>query len=133
MTLVLLDTHALIWYLSGSDRLSQAAVAAINESLADGHRLLVSSISIVEVTYLAEKGRLDARQLPSLLDALRRPDANMLVQPFDIHCAEALGRISRDSVPDMPDRMIAATALYLSVPLITRDSRIQASNVRTIW
>jgi predicted nucleic acid-binding protein len=33
----------------------------------------------------------------------------------------------------MPDRIIAATALSLGLPLVTRDGKIRASNVITIW
>lgn len=33
----------------------------------------------------------------------------------------------------MPDRIIAATAIHFGVPVLSRDSRIRASNVRTIW
>jgi PIN domain nuclease of toxin-antitoxin system len=41
--------------------------------------------------------------------------------------------VSRDAVPDMPDRIIAATALELSVPIISRDGKIKASGLNTIW
>jgi predicted nucleic acid-binding protein len=41
--------------------------------------------------------------------------------------------INRDSIPDMPDRIIAATALHLGVPLISRDAKIRASNIATVW
>jgi predicted nucleic acid-binding protein len=33
----------------------------------------------------------------------------------------------------MPDRIIAATALHLGVPVITRDRKIRASNLKSIW
>ena len=33
----------------------------------------------------------------------------------------------------MPDRIIAATALHLGLPLITWDRRIQLADVGTIW
>ena len=33
----------------------------------------------------------------------------------------------------MPDRIIAATALHLGVPVISRDGKIRASTVATIW
>jgi predicted nucleic acid-binding protein len=33
----------------------------------------------------------------------------------------------------MPDRIIAATALHLGLPLISRDRKIQLSSVPTIW
>jgi predicted nucleic acid-binding protein len=47
--------------------------------------------------------------------------------------ADALALVPRAIVPDMPDRIIAATALYLNLPLVTADHKIQASNVQTIW
>jgi predicted nucleic acid-binding protein len=47
--------------------------------------------------------------------------------------ALAVGRVIRDEVPDMPDRIIAGTALYFSVPVISRDRKIQTSAVETIW
>jgi PIN domain nuclease of toxin-antitoxin system len=33
----------------------------------------------------------------------------------------------------MPDRIIAATALYLQVPIISQDHKIQATSLTTIW
>ena len=47
--------------------------------------------------------------------------------------AECLPHIPRAVVPDMPDRIIAATALHLGVPLVSRDRKIQASPIQTIW
>jgi predicted nucleic acid-binding protein len=42
-------------------------------------------------------------------------------------------QVSRDDVPDMPDRIVAATALYLGVPVISRDGKIRAANVPSVW
>ena len=42
-------------------------------------------------------------------------------------------QVSREDIPDMPDRIVAATAVYLGVPVISRDGKIRASNVQTIW
>jgi predicted nucleic acid-binding protein len=41
--------------------------------------------------------------------------------------------VSRAEVPDMPDRMVAATAVYFDVPVISRDRRIRAARLKTIW
>ena len=51
----------------------------------------------------------------------------------DLAVARSLGKVPREKVPDMPDRIIAATALSLGVPLITRDAAISASGIETIW
>ena len=39
----------------------------------------------------------------------------------------------REAVPDMPDRIAAATAMYFGVPVISRDGRIRTSGVQTVW
>jgi predicted nucleic acid-binding protein len=65
--------------------------------------------------------------------ALSDPDAGFTVAPLDENAAWAVQRISRDAVPDMPDRIIAATALSLGLPLATRDSAITKAGITTIW
>ena len=58
----------------------------------------------------------------------------MLVEiPIDTDIARTMTAISSTQIPDMPDRIIAATAWKLNVPLISRDSKIQLSKVQTIW
>jgi PIN domain nuclease of toxin-antitoxin system len=41
--------------------------------------------------------------------------------------------VSRAEVPDMPDRIVAATDIHLGVSVISRDGNIRASSVNTIW
>jgi predicted nucleic acid-binding protein len=41
--------------------------------------------------------------------------------------------VPREQVSDLPDRIIAATALRLGVPLVTRDKKIALSIVETVW
>jgi PIN domain nuclease of toxin-antitoxin system len=67
-----------------------------------------------------------------------KPESQMLfsgfmIQPVNEEVAEAVHRVSWSIVPDMPDRIIAATALHLELPLITRDLRIQSSGIKTTW
>jgi predicted nucleic acid-binding protein len=42
-------------------------------------------------------------------------------------------QVSRAEVPDMPDRMIAATVVYFRVPVLSRDRRILAASLKTVW
>ena len=49
---LVLDTHTTIWYLEGSPRLSTGALAAIQAALAAGDPVHISTVTIVELTYL---------------------------------------------------------------------------------
>jgi hypothetical protein len=42
-------------------------------------------------------------------------------------------QVPRADVPDMPDRIVAAAGVYFEAPVISRDGRIRASNLRTVW
>ena len=53
--------------------------------------------------------------------------------PFSGDVVEAMRTIPREAVPDMPDRIVAATGIYFRVPVISRDSRIRAANLTTLW
>lgn len=62
-------------------------------------------------------------------------DPEMLLQEVNLDAAIALAlkRIRRDEVPDLPDRIIAATASFHGVPVVSCDRRIRSSNIPTIW
>jgi PIN domain nuclease of toxin-antitoxin system len=128
-----LDTHAVIWYLFRSKDLSAAALQAIREAIGAGSAVYIYAISLIEISYLSEKGRIPADALQRLTVALSDPASGLRIAPVDTLVAEAIQKVSRDIVPDMPDRIIAATAISLSLPLVTRDQRIQSAKIKTIW
>jgi len=133
MAALLADTHAVVWYLLGDPRLSVRAEAALEAAAAAGDPLQVASISVVEVVYLVEKGKLPPLAWQRLVEATSGPVPALVVVPLDLAVAEAVRRIPRDIVSDPADRIIAATALHLGIPLITRDQRIQSTGLATIW
>jgi predicted nucleic acid-binding protein len=53
--------------------------------------------------------------------------------PITASIVTAMRDLPRETVPDMPDRIIAATAKYLGVPLVTRDLRIRSLALATVW
>jgi PIN domain nuclease of toxin-antitoxin system len=130
---VVADTHIVIWSLFEPSRLSIAAKAALADAEAAGAPVYVSSVSIVELRYLVEKGKFTEADYDAVLEVLRDPAIALTVVPLDTENADALKQIARADVPDMPDRIIATTAVYLGLPLITCDSQIQASSIPTIW
>ena len=133
MSAVVSDTHALVWYLSEPETLSRNAVAAFRRAISSQQPIYLSAISIVEIWYLVEKGRVAANALVQLIEAIASGERGLAVAPLDQAVAEAVGQIPRNLVPDMPDRIIAATALHLGLPLVTRDAQIRSASITTIW
>ncbi len=127
------DTHALIWYLYDDKRLSAKARRFFDETAERGDQIGFSAISLIEIVYLVERGRINPNTLELLLQVLESEGAALIELPVDHAVATALRDVSWESVPDMPDRIIAATALGLDVPVISRDEKIQLSKLKTIW
>jgi len=74
---------------------------------------------------------LEARR--RLIQALDDPETPCLLAPLDRSVADALESVSRNEVPDLPDRIVTATALALHVPLVSRDWKIRTTRIQTIW
>jgi PIN domain nuclease of toxin-antitoxin system len=116
MAAVVVDTHTIVWYLANDMRLSQKAAAAMDLATESGDAIHVPSICLVELTYLVEKGRLPPPARERLILALDDPDGACRLAPLDRVVADAIGSIDRAQVPDLPDRVVAATAIALRVP-----------------
>jgi len=128
-----LDTHAAIWYVFVRKRMSQDALRFIRRAIDSGRPAYVSAISIVETIYLIERGRVPLEAIQRFEAGLKDPASGLRVAPVDEDVAQAVHKVPRDVVPDMPDRIIAATALHLGLPLVTRDTRIQSAGIKTVW
>lgn len=127
------DTHALYWHLTEDPRLSESARMRLTAAETGRIRVFVPGIVLVELVYLEERRRVDAAALDRALAIFVAGGAYALA-PLDAGTIRALRRRPRPAVPDMPDRILVATALQLGVPLITRDAAIRRSGVvETVW
>lgn len=106
----------------------------MEQAVNSGNPIYVSAISVVEIAYLVEKRRFTEEILTRIINALDNPNMGIVLAPLDRNVSGAIRQIDRATVPDMPDRIIAATAFSLGLPLVTRDLRIQAlTTIQTIW
>ena len=128
--MIVLDTHAWVWWVSESEQLSGPAREAI-EQAAD---LGVSVMSCWEVAMLVAKGRLGlSLDVGDWIDkALSRPKVRLL--PLDPATAVASTRLPGEFHQDPVDRILAATCFRRGVPLLSTDRRIREwRHIRVIW
>lgn len=132
--MIVLDTHALIWWVNDNDQLSAPARQAIEQTLTAEGQILISSITAWEIAMLIEKGRL---ALTMDVDAwLKTVAAIQCVRfvPVDNDLAVQSVRLPGEFHPDPADRLITALARHYAAPLVTADARIRLyQHVRTIW
>lgn len=135
MSSVVSDTHALLWYLSNSTNLSAAALNAFDQAEKNGFLIYVPAIVIVELRYLVEKGRsILESDFRLVINTLNNPNSALTFAPLNQATAEDVERIPRSVVPEMPDRLIAATAFNLNLPLVSKDTEISnLQNVTVVW
>jgi predicted nucleic acid-binding protein len=88
---------------------------------------------LAEVVYLVEKNRLPPSAYDELTLALEDPEHVFTEAVFTAAIVQSMRKVARAEVPDMPDRMVAATAVYFAVPVISRDRRIRAASLSTVW
>ena len=133
MIAAIADTHTAIRYLFSDPLLGKRASAFIDDTIAKGDFVGISAISIAEMVYLIEKGRIPGNALNDLHAATADPRAVLKHVPLDENIAMKMAEVPRQDLPDLPDRVIAATALFHGVPVLSRDGRIRSSQVQTIW
>ncbi len=130
---VVADSHAIVWYVQGSKRLSERA----NEALAGAEAersLVVSVATLIDLWYVSQTTESVTREQFGALRYHLGSSEAVVLEPVTAAIADATTTIPRASVPDPWDRLIMATAISLQVPLVTRDSAVRASGfVETIW
>lgn len=131
--MIVLDTHTLVWWVTGDATLSKKAIKAIEREQAGGS-IVVSAISAWEIAMLVAHGRLVlAMEVNSWLATIAEIEAVRFV-PVDVEIAAKSVELPGEFHKDPVDRMIVATARKLAVPLVTKDDKIlNYPHVKTIW
>jgi PIN domain nuclease of toxin-antitoxin system len=131
--LIVLDTHALVWWVSGDATLSRKARKTIEKEMEEGE-ILISAISAWEIAMLVEREKLVlSMEVERWMNTVSEIDAVRIV-PMDVEILVKSVNLPGEFHKDPADRMIVATARKFSVPLVTKDDKIRAyPHVKTIW
>lgn len=131
----MLDTHTILWWQADANRLSPAADGAILGAT----QLLVSPLSLWEISSLSRQGRIGLDRAPGAwVDKLLRT-ARVVPAPLTPEAAVWAGQLDGATFPGDPiDRLIYASAHDLRIPLVTKDERLrayasQAADIDVIW
>ena len=129
--MIVLDTHALIWFATARVLLSDAALRAI----ASADRIGVSAITPWEIAVKVAKGKLDlGLPVREWMTLALTVDRRVELLPLDPEIAIRSAELRRTITADPADCIIAATALTLAVPLVTKDGRLRTALPSvTIW
>ncbi|MDP2291078.1 MAG: type II toxin-antitoxin system VapC family toxin [Actinomycetota bacterium] len=116
---LLLDTHTLLWWQAGSDRLSARA-----RRLIDGApRLFLSAISAWELAMLVDQGRVALDRPTQIWVHDLLADGIVTIAELTPAIAVAAAQLD-DFTGDLADRIIYATAVHNGLPLVTKDDRL---------
>ena len=123
----LLDTHPFIWWLSNHHSLSGKVKTLLKSSLT---RFYLSSISILEIQYLIEIGKIDTN-IYDIYSYIKTTE-NYGILPFDENVL--LESLKITSFRDPFDRIILSTAFAYNLKLITKDRSIHEKYPKkVIW
>jgi PIN domain nuclease of toxin-antitoxin system len=126
---LLLDTHALVWWIGGDEKLGAAAKAAIAD---DSNEVLVSAVSAMEIATKFRLGKLaEAERLAQDFEAIV---ADQRFTPLSISIRHArLAGSLQVSHKDPFDRLLIAQALAEDLPLATNEAMFTEFGVNRIW
>jgi PIN domain nuclease of toxin-antitoxin system len=127
---ILLDTHAWIWWTDIPDKLGDGAHRRIEKA----SRIGVHVISCFEIAILVEKKKitLDLPVDEWVSKSFRHPKIDLvpLSVPAAIQCTQFPGGFHQDPV----DRILSATCLINDYPMVTKDRLIEEwGHIETIW
>lgn len=131
--MIVLDTHALVWWVGGTGDLSARAKRAIEMAVRQSP-VISSAISIFEIATAVRRERLHLNvSLDEWLKDIRAlPELH--IEPVTTDIAHLAGTLDSEVPGDPADRIIVATALVLEMKLVTADGRLSRSHrLETIW
>jgi PIN domain nuclease of toxin-antitoxin system len=129
--LILIDTHALVWAVDDSKKLSRPAASALRRARSSGG-IAISAITIWEIASILARGKVRAygtfeASIQMFLDGIA-------VRPITPEICALGAQFPDDYSHDPADRIIGGTARAEGLTLITHDEKIRRSPLlKTVW
>ena len=131
--MIVLDTHAWLWWLHDPSQLSPLARETIATEVQTG-AARVSAISVWEIAIKVELGKLSLPLDLELWFDQARKYPGIHIEPMQPTDAITSARLPGSFHKDPADRLIIAYALRLDAPIVTKDRKIRNyPHVQTIW
>jgi len=131
---ILLDTHALVWFVGAPQRIPPRSMRLINTAIRDSDSIAVSSISVWEIAMLVERGRLSLTMDAGVWIARVEALPFLTFIPVDNQIAFRSVRLEEFPNRDPADRIIVATALGHGATLVTADASLRRYRpIKTAW
>ena len=125
----ILDTHVLIWWCIGSNKLSRRYADLLSSSASPSSPLALSGISLWEIAKLVERGRLKTPIAVDVLLERLEKHPTLVVLPLSASIVLRSTRMGASYPHDPADQIIGATALCHGLQLLTEDTGIRRSGL----
>ena len=122
------DTQALVKFMQNKLVINKKYHQIYENAEVGKDIIIIPAIAVMEIMYLCERNRIPV----SVFDIERLLDSkNYRIEPLTLEILKTASRIK--DIPELHDRLIAATAVYLDLPIITNDKVILKSKyIKTI-
>ena len=128
---LLLDTHAMYWYIEGDPKLSNTAQTLIQDA---ANEVLISPASFWEIAIKVSIGKWTLnRPYEDFIDLGLKQYGFQVLPILPTHTARLIGMPFPPKHKDPFDRLLVAQAIVEGIPLVSADSQLDAYGITRIW
>ena len=125
-----LDTHALIWFLTSNNKLGKKALEILRRADSEKETIIIPTVVLAEVLYICEKNNAEIK-FREILDRINE-NSSFLVYELNLEVILKLQNLKK--IKELHDRIIVATGILSESNIITKDQNILDSKyVGVIW
>jgi predicted nucleic acid-binding protein len=125
--LFVVDTHALIWHLTGDNQLGDTARQILGQADNGDVNVVIPTIVLAEAIFISENTGASFHDLLEKVES----GSNYEAYPLNMKVIKQMGDLEKDY--SIHDKAIVATAEVLEATTITNDKEIRRGDSETVW